>query len=135
MLGRRILRIVPCVPVAFAIGCIAAPQAARAAEVPPVSTIIREDAQLFPRRPPPSPERVAALNDEVAHLTDPHDARLELGAISNSTSVPFLIEALAVQVSSPPGVPEGGGDTRVSDRGRCRTDRAASPKVPRSSAT
>jgi hypothetical protein len=131
VLGRRILRIVPCVPVAFAIGCIAAPQAARTAEVPPVSTIIREDAQLFPRRPPPSPERVAALNDAVAHFTDPHDACLELGEFGDATSVPFLIEALAIQGSLAPGVPESTGDTRVHclDALRIITNQNAGPNA------
>ena len=75
-------------------------------------TIKPRDLQLVPDRQLSTGERLAQLDKALASPGDPHDVILEIGAIGDATSVPFLIEALAKQGTVPPEGPYSAIDTR-----------------------
>lgn len=66
-----------------------------------VITIKPRDLQPVPDRQLSTGERLAQLHKDLASPGDPHDVILEIGAIGDATSVPFLIEALAKQGTVP----------------------------------
>ena len=66
-----------------------------------VTTIKPRDFHPVPDRQLSTGERLAQLHKALASPGDPHDVILEIGAIGDATSVPFLIEALAKQGTVP----------------------------------
>lgn len=66
-----------------------------------VTTIEPRDLQPVPDRKLSTAERLAQLHKALALPGDPHDVILEIGAIGDHTSVPFLIDALAKQGTVP----------------------------------
>jgi len=66
-----------------------------------VTTIMPHDLQPVPNPQLSTGERLAQLHKALASPGDPHDVILEIGAIGDATSVPFLIEALAKQGTVP----------------------------------
>src|SRR5882672_5368052 len=66
-----------------------------------VTTIMPHDLQPVPNPQVSTGERLAQLQKALASPGDPHDVILEIGAIGDATSVPFLIEALAKQGTVP----------------------------------
>ena len=77
-----------------------------------VITIMPRDLQPVPDRQLSTRERLAQLHKALALPGDPHDVILEIGAIGDATSVPFLIEALAKFGTVPREGPYGAIDTR-----------------------
>ena len=66
-----------------------------------VTTIKPRDLNPVPDRQVSTGERLAQLHKALESPGDPHDVILEIGAIGDATSVPFLIEALAKQGTVP----------------------------------
>ncbi|MGB2626929.1 MAG: hypothetical protein WAK20_09065 [Candidatus Acidiferrum sp.] len=66
-----------------------------------VITIKPPDLHSVPDRQLSAGEHLAQLHKAIASPGDPHDVILEIGAIGDATSVPFLIEALAKQGTVP----------------------------------
>lgn len=77
-----------------------------------VTTITPRDLQPVPDRQLSTGERLAQLHKALASPGDPHDVILEIGAIGDASSVPFLIEALAKQGTVPREGPYSAIDTR-----------------------
>jgi outer membrane protein assembly factor BamB len=76
------------------------------------TTIKPHDLHPVPGQELSTGERLAQLHKALASSGDPHDVILEIGAIGEATSVPFLIEALAKQGTVPREGPYGAIDTR-----------------------
>src|SRR5580698_55860 len=77
-----------------------------------VTTIKPHDLQPVPDRQLSAGERLAQLHKALSSPGDPHDVILEIRAIGDRTSVPFLIEALAKMGTVPREGMYGAIDTR-----------------------